>query len=1245
MADDSNSMQAQLGLFGQGNGSFNPLGVPTPPPPPTIIVKHPGEVSADIVRQTQTQMATTLQTTSAMRLGGMGGMAFGGGGGVGAVGAFAQQYQENMAGITSQYMNPISAQMMGVMSGVGSGFQSNMLPNPAMMTSPGMGIYRSFPQGPAPSVSPFPQMPLFQTPLTPMPPPPQFQTPMDLANNMSIQAGQRRTAAMYAMPGLAARAGTDIGFGYAGAGIGASLGARFGPVGALVGGGIGAVAGFGGSEHFGLGAAAEHITSNMNPFRTMAIRQQQMIAGSQNFVMGGPDLNPMTGRGLSSSGATHLARKLEDTAYSSQFQRETGGAFSAQDLTRITTVAGQQGLMNDAQSVDQIHDRVKGIAKALVSFMKIANEPSVVEALKSMGKMRAMGLSVSETMDMAIDARQAARMSGTSARGVMHGAGLQGAMMFQQQGLSAGLGMQMGVGAMGMAGAAVSGGAFSPQRLAMLGGIHGVAQHEMESSAAFLKMPMITAAMSKMGARGQFGLDPQALLGLRGGKLDVSDLATRGASNIYEAVNKQGIGAIGLMQVQGTELQDTIGRLLGPGGMKAAKMQQIEQTRKMMGLEKNAGGFATAGLALGFSADYVKQSMSEAQSPSFFQNLQNQNNTTRQDLRALELEEREMRRPGLLKRMIGTKTRGMFQEAYTGLRNVGENLTNMFGLNAEESAAHDSGQVIQRFSRAQVATSDDDFRRIASVSDEDSASIRQMHAEMRATSTRKSGRNIEGILGSQNTWDRNQGGDIDDRRQYRQMQGSWLGGGTLERGARLAVGVMGEIGGMAKSWNGKGGMFQGGGGQEATDAVFGSEAEMKAGSANLQGGADLWRAGTNMSSEARQTLLNETAAKTGVSADDLDTLVGKSVKHLDTLARAGKRTWGEDQRIDKDQARRAVWDAATGTRIQGMSVDAMDAVASGARDYVGGGNENAVSGADTVNMGNFKEWQDKRALERQQSGDVMFGSDNRGVWNALTGAVDTEREDFTRELFSGTSSGKAAGLLALDYAQIGKSHVAASATTARNRLWKEMSKEERKEYEVKKKQKQNDPRAEKLLTAYGQRAAGTVSPDDMAGFFELKYQESGDAMKENLQRSGRASVFGEDMDQNMSIKQMLTSGADLKMGAEGKRLSKKYFLAKTAEEKADIEKEAQAAMDTGGSTATVVRKGALGTAYDAIADTAESTILSAKDAMSGGFVTSVKEFSAASLELKDAAIALGKLADKGQLPIGGNMGNNTIGGQ
>lgn len=619
MADDFNSMQANMGLFGSG-GSFSPVGIPTPQ------VMHPGQVSQMAAQTAQAASFSTLQQTGQTPLG-----------------AYAQQYQQNMAGIQGQQFNPFVAQTMAGMNGM-PGFMPGMLPSPTSMTPASMGIFRPFPQGPSPVIPPTPHLPLIPTPFTPHFAPPAFHTGLEYMGSHAYHRGLQWSSAMQAVPGVAARAGVDYGAAMFGGAFGARLGGHFGAGGAAIGGMLGAAGGLFGSEHFGLGQATQNFVNQLNPVRELALRSAQFKGMSPEWVVGGGALD-YTGRGLSSPASANLARRIEDIGFSSDFRQSTGNRFSVQDLTRITQMAGGNGMLDAAQNPEQIARAVKGIARSLSTIMKIAGEPDVAAAMKMMGQMHSMGLAGSEATGVLQNAKMYARMAGTSVNNLMATAGNQGAMVFQSQGLSAGLGLDIGMGSLGLARQAVAGGTFSPQQLALLGGTQGVAQRNMEMSAAMLKMPMMAAAMGGAGAGGTFGLNGGNMAALASGKVDINGMAGMGADNLLAAVQKHGVGALGMFMAQQEEMQDSMGRALGPMGMKALQLRQVMNTQKMLGLS-GPGGFVTAAMGMGMDSKSAMQLMRESNSPEFFRNVQRQFNVQRQDLRMAAAERRDATAPG-----------------------------------------------------------------------------------------------------------------------------------------------------------------------------------------------------------------------------------------------------------------------------------------------------------------------------------------------------------------------------------------------------------------------------------------------------------------------------------------------------------------------------------------------------------------------------------------------------------------------
>lgn len=697
MADsnnDFNAMQAQLGLV--GTTSFSPQGIPTPPVQ-FPAVKSPGEMSQALVQQAQAQTVNTVQAATMTR------SSVGFGASVPSpIAAFAQQYQSNMAAIQGMQMSPFNAQYMAQMTGASS-FNTGMLPSPISMTAPGMGIYRPLPAGPPMTVPPVPHTPLFHTPFTATPAAPQFSTPYDYQFSLQQQHSDRAAAAAIKAPNVAAHLAADAMTAYYGSRLGSVVGASLGGArGARFGEIAGGVAGLALSEFGGLAETAQGMANRINPMRRMYVGGAQLQAASTDFVVGGPDL-AANGRGLSHQASVQLSRQMHDLASDSAFRRTTGNAYSANDLIAMTRVSGQNGLLDTSQSAEQIKNQVRDIAKTVSGFMQVANEPDFREAIKQMGQMRSMGLNLRESMEAIRDIKSAARASGTTVRGVMESGGLSGAMMFQQMGMSAGLGLRVGSGAYGMARQAVAGGAFTPQQLALFGGVQGVAQNIMEGQASMLRMPMMAAAMSGLGAGGTFTINGNAVKDLSDGKVGVMRMASMSADNLMRAVNKGGIGALAQFESDQNAIQDQVGKLLGPEGLMMMQMQQIMNTQKDLGLGKSPGDFLLAARAMGLNKDQALQMQKMANSPEFFAGMRKQVDIRMEEARAAARQDKERSRTGFMEK-IGLAN--LSRSISHGIFDTAESLSVGIGNYTSDREAEDAGITMFRASRALQLTRD-----------------------------------------------------------------------------------------------------------------------------------------------------------------------------------------------------------------------------------------------------------------------------------------------------------------------------------------------------------------------------------------------------------------------------------------------------------------------------------------------------------------------------------------------------------
>lgn len=633
-----NTMQARLGLTA---GSAQATGIQ---PLQTIPIKHPGEISQQVSMQMQQQVQATAQQVQQIRqlqpANAMGFMPPGGlGGGVPAGQDFARQYQERMQQIQSGYQQPFQAQQMAQNMGM-QGFQG--MPSPVFMTPPSMGVFRPG-MMPPPPISMARTPPLIQTPFTPQLPAPMFQTPLQMQQaQQQMESNEMFAGAMAGIPTAARMA-----MGGGGVALGMRMGGRFGTAGRIAGGIAGGLLGFGPG-----GALAEQgAASALQPAIERRAFGLQMQNISRNFVVSGADLAE-GGRGLTMQAGiqtTNAMRRAVDRG-------ETAG-FNMRDMMGITSMAGDMGMMDMAQNSEQIVSQAKNVARGLSAFMRLANEPDVRRAMQQMSQMRAMGLTVPETTAAMQNAQQFARMAGTTVASLGQSAGMPGAMTFQRLGMTAGLGMQVGMGAGAMARQAVAGGAFTPGQLAMAGGVSGVGQQLTEAAGAGLGVTFPMMAALERNAQGKLTLNQERVQGLASGRYSLTEQAGMAQQNIEQL---GGARAITELSTRLNELRDQMGRMLGPQGSLMYTLQQGLQMQKELG-GPSVMGIGGALRALGLDPQQARTMEVMAQSPQFWRNMHQQMQQQIDDSRQEEATRRE--------RMRETST--LTAQMQRGLRPVG----------------------------------------------------------------------------------------------------------------------------------------------------------------------------------------------------------------------------------------------------------------------------------------------------------------------------------------------------------------------------------------------------------------------------------------------------------------------------------------------------------------------------------------------------------------------------------------------
>ncbi|RKY28323.1 MAG: hypothetical protein DRP83_00960 [Planctomycetota bacterium] len=589
-----NAMQAHLGV------------VPMQQP------RSPGDVARMLVDQ------SSQQRVSAMAVGMPPSWSQGGGSGASI---FGEQFRQRFEAIQAQQSySPYTAQALG------GQYAPGMLPSPVMMTPPSTGVFRTRQPGPrvAP-LSPQPMMPLTQTPFTPRMPPPMFQLESDRQARMQDQEHDAFFSRAVQAPRVLGQ-GTGIGIAaMAGGAIG-------GPLGAIGGGVLGHTSGFA----QGVGNLA------MRPFQPM-IERRQMGASlrrmSQDWVVAGPDLHE-TGRGFNRDASIRLAEEIQDLAKDRGFKKETGGMFNRGDLMRITQESGRAGLLDESQDIEGVRKNIKNVSRTLRKYMQLTQDPDMVNVLRELGQMKQLGMTLDDMEQAAQDMNRYSRAAGASISGIKQ-MGMMGASTFQQAGLTAGSGMTYGMHAAAAARQAIATGTFQPRELALMGGMQGMTQRNIQAQAAMLSMPLFGAAVSQYGARG-FELNQGALNQM--GQGGAQGMVRGAVSAMGQAVQQGGVGALATFPLQQRRLQTEAAEQMTPEQLTAARMRMSLETGQRLGLQ-GAGAFAGGARVL-FGNEVAEQMMYEAQNPQFFQAQRNRINEQQQRLIREQREANERARPG-----------------------------------------------------------------------------------------------------------------------------------------------------------------------------------------------------------------------------------------------------------------------------------------------------------------------------------------------------------------------------------------------------------------------------------------------------------------------------------------------------------------------------------------------------------------------------------------------------------------------
>ncbi len=384
-----------------------------------------------------------------------------------------------------------------------------------------------------------------------------------IANARGSQMGQNIGG------GLGAAAGGLIGAKFGGAG-GMAKGAVTGQFfGGLAGGALNEIPGIGhamrGYQGMRWGGAMEQM-AGANQLRTGTFGKLSMEGGQMG----------QGGHGMSATAAHGLVQKLGTG--------KTGG-FNKQDLTSLAGAAAETGFLDQAGNIEQIGKTVKSLAGIMGEMAKLTGDPDFRNNLRELARMRNMGLGSGQAMTVLREQRMYARMAGGMAP-VQQG-GQIGAAMFQQAGLTPGLGKQLGQGAAGIANLSMGG--MSDIQRGLFGGTTGVTQTMAATQAQFMgeTSKMILPYVVEKGTNGKLQINQERLEDVRSGRVGMQTVAARGQANM----SGMGFSSMQDLLMEAPELQTQMGQQLGEIGtftMIANQVREMQQSNPSLTLDASA---------------------------------------------------------------------------------------------------------------------------------------------------------------------------------------------------------------------------------------------------------------------------------------------------------------------------------------------------------------------------------------------------------------------------------------------------------------------------------------------------------------------------------------------------------------------------------------------------------------------------------------------------------------------------------
>jgi len=213
------------------------------------------------------------------------------------------------------------------------------------------------------------------------------------------------------------------------------------------------------------------------PFVNRVRDTRAMQNATMSRIVGGPQMNAVTGMGFNAAAAHDIGRGMRISAAEDVL-------FKQGDYQKLMQLGIEAGMFDYSSTSAQYKDTLRKLRNSMTTFMEVVGSTDFKDIMQDMKRLQTMGASASQFMGIARAENMFARMAGMNHADMVNTYGQQGALIYAQAGLNNYQGSLQAMSNAAAVSMAQRMGILRPSEVARFGGISGMAQTITQQDAA-----------------------------------------------------------------------------------------------------------------------------------------------------------------------------------------------------------------------------------------------------------------------------------------------------------------------------------------------------------------------------------------------------------------------------------------------------------------------------------------------------------------------------------------------------------------------------------------------------------------------------------------------------------------------------------------------------------------------------------------------------------------------------------------